>query len=308
MRFGLLEIREWFVVPQSEPASDPSELFSMLRDDIFILVNYRSYWKSQDLKDWRQLYIKAPVEKSMRIVLLISTPYLNFWAGYGHGQVTQWPKLTLASCSPVFFRSIKTLFSKKLPRDAQHCTAPLRYYALFPGTCWIWGAGAPNGICKNMYLPTKIWSFRHARTVCRSLGLDWVALWQVGIKDDTDSQVSSGSNQFSAYSQMQVSILVSCAIGHVFGNSPWGRLQQAAEQEAERVWAAPCKAIQWRWVIQTYRSPIAHEPTYWNLYIFYYCFLTCSGGIAWLQAPTPTRSAKYFCFIWNGTIVHGKYT
>ena len=31
MSFGLLNIREWFLVPESEQDSDPSELFSMLR-------------------------------------------------------------------------------------------------------------------------------------------------------------------------------------------------------------------------------------------------------------------------------------
>ena len=49
-------------------------------------------------------------------------------------------------------------------------------------------------------------------------------------------------------------------------------------------------------------TKIAHDQTDWNISIFYYYYITYSGWIAWWQAPS---SARCFCFIWNGTIIHG---
>ena len=145
MRFGLLEIREWFVVPESEPASDSSELFSMLWDD------------------------KAPVEESMRIVLLISTPYLNFWAGCGHGQVTPWPwrpaVLFVSDLLKLFFK--KAVTGRPSPRPhpcrtihwwldeefaSPHCLPPT------PGLAWTrrhWQKGVLQG--RNFSVTLRRW-------------------------------------------------------------------------------------------------------------------------------------------------------
>ena len=62
MCFGLLEIQEWFIVPESKRAFDPSELFSMLRDDIFWYLNINRFGKAKIERTDDNVHIKAPVE------------------------------------------------------------------------------------------------------------------------------------------------------------------------------------------------------------------------------------------------------
>ena len=128
MRFGLLENREWFVVPESKPASDPSKLFSMLGDDI-CLVNYLSYWESQILKDWRQFAHKGTswgirVDEDCASHLHAIFEFLGLiWSRSSYA-------VTLASCSPVFLRSIKTLFEKSCHGTPITWTTPLLLFSL----------------------------------------------------------------------------------------------------------------------------------------------------------------------------------
>ena len=104
-RFGLLEIWEWFIVPESKLTSDPFELLPMLRDTNFVLVDYRQIGTAKVRRTDNDLFNTAPVAGCSSHFLAIFEFLGWIWSQSSYA-------VTLASCSPVFFRSIKTLFKK----------------------------------------------------------------------------------------------------------------------------------------------------------------------------------------------------
>ena len=114
-RFGLLEIWEWFIVPESELTSDPFELFPMLRDTNFVLVDYRHIGKAKIGRTDNNSLNTAPVAGCSSHFHAIFEFLGWIWSRSSYA-------VTLASCSPVFLDQLKLFFKKSC--HGTHRTGP----------------------------------------------------------------------------------------------------------------------------------------------------------------------------------------